>query len=106
MVFVILVMGSISGVTGPALQGLISRGVDANEQGAVQGALTSLSSVAGIMGPPMATGLFGYFVSDRAPVKVPGIAFYWSAVLVIVAMFLAIRSFRRHDEFDRKAAQS
>jgi len=105
MVFVILVMGSISGVTGPALQGLISRGVDANEQGAVQGALTSLSSVAGIMGPPMATGLFGYFVSDRAPVKVPGVAFYWSAVLVIVAMFLAIRSFRRHDEVDRRTAQ-
>lgn len=95
MVFVILVVGSLSGITGPAVQGLISRGVDANEQGAVQGALTSLASVAGIIGPPIATGLFGFFISAAAPVKMPGAAFFCSAVLVTIAMLLAQRSFQR-----------
>src|SRR5260221_14660856 len=51
MIYVILVVGSFGGITGPAVQGLISRSVGANEQGGVQGSLTSLASIAGIIGP-------------------------------------------------------
>ena len=61
---VMLVTGSFGGVTGPAVQALISRGVGANEQGGMQGSLTSLA--AGIIGPPIAARLFGYFISGGA----------------------------------------
>jgi DHA1 family tetracycline resistance protein-like MFS transporter len=74
---------------------MISNSVRADEQGEVQGALASLSSVAGILGPPLATGLFGYFISAKAPVHLPGAAFFCSALLDIVALLLAIRSFRQ-----------
>ncbi len=96
MIYAILVVGSLGGIMGPAVQGLISRGVGADEQGGVQGSLTSLASVAGILGPLIATGLFRYFISDEAPVYLPGAAFFFSAVLVVAAMLLALRSFRKN----------
>lgn len=96
MIYAILVFGSLAGVTGPAVQGLISRNVGANEQGAVQGSLTSLMSITGIIGPPIATRLFSRFIRDSAPVHVPGAAFFFSSALVVGAMLLALRSFRRN----------
>jgi DHA1 family tetracycline resistance protein-like MFS transporter len=95
MIYLILIVGSLGGITGPALQGLISRGVGADEQGGTQGSLTSLASVAGIIGPPIAAQLFGYFISKAAPVYLPGAAFFFSAGLVVLAVFLALRSFRK-----------
>jgi DHA1 family tetracycline resistance protein-like MFS transporter len=67
------VLGSLSGVTGPAIQGLISRSVGADEQGGVQGSLTSLASFAGIPGPPLAAGMFAFFIGQNAPVYLPGV---------------------------------
>jgi DHA1 family tetracycline resistance protein-like MFS transporter len=95
MIYAILVAASLGGIAGPAAQGLISRGVPLNEQGAVQGALTSLASMAGIVGPPLATGLFGYFIGSRTPVHLPGVPFFLAAVLNLAALLLALRSFRR-----------
>ncbi|MSU57977.1 MAG: MFS transporter [Pedosphaera sp.] len=93
MIYVLLVIGSFGGIAMPALQGMVSRCVPLNEQGAVQGALASLASLAGILGPVLATGLFGYFVSERAPVLVPGAAFFASSLLVFTALLLALRAF-------------
>ncbi|MBI3878174.1 MAG: TCR/Tet family MFS transporter [Verrucomicrobia bacterium] len=98
MIYAIIAIGSLGGICGPALQGLVSRSVGANEQGAVQGALTSLASVAGIIGPPIATGLFSHFISDSAPVRLPGAAFFFSGLLNLGAIFMAMRSFRRRDD--------
>lgn len=95
MIYPIIVVGAFMGIATPALQGMISNSVRADEQGEVQGALTSLSSVAGILGPPLATSLFGYFISTKAPVHLPGAAFFCSALLDVLALLLAIRSFRR-----------
>jgi len=95
MIYAILIAGSFGGITGPAIQGLISRGVGANEQGGVQGSLTSPASVAGIIGPPIATGLFGHFIGSTAAIHLPGVAFFFSSVLVMAAMLLALRSFRK-----------
>lgn len=95
IIYVLLVIGSFGGIAMPALQALVSRCVPLNEQGAVQGALSSLGSLAGIFGPLLATGLFGYFISDRVPVRVPGAAFFASALLIFAALLLALRAFRR-----------
>jgi len=83
---------AISGwtVAQPAVQGLMSRAVPANEQGLLQGAVSSITSLTSIAGPPIWTGLFGYFVSDAAPVIIPGAAFFVSAAVFLVALILAI----------------
>lgn len=95
MVYVLIGIGSFGGIAMPALQGLVSRGVPLNEQGAVQGALSSLASLAGILGPLLATGLFGYFISARAPAQVPGAAFFCGSMLMLIALVLALRAFRK-----------
>jgi DHA1 family tetracycline resistance protein-like MFS transporter len=86
MLYPILAIASLSGVTMPTLQGVISRQAGANEQGSVQGALGSLASITGILGPAIVTTLFAYFISDRAPAKIPGMPYYFSAALMLIAM--------------------
>ena len=83
MIYVVIVIGSLSGIATPAIQGMVSRGVGDDEQGGVHGSMSSLNSVAAIIGTPVATGLFGFFISDAAPVHVPGIAFLFSALLML-----------------------
>jgi len=83
---------AISGwtVAQPAVQGLMSRAVPADEQGLLQGAVSSLTSLTSIAGPPIWTGLFGYFVSAAAPVTIPGAAFFVSGAVFLAALILAI----------------
>jgi MFS transporter, DHA1 family, tetracycline resistance protein len=78
----------------PAVQALMSHAVPANEQGLLQGALASMTNLTSIFGPPIWTGLFGYFVSPAAPVTVPGAAFFGSALVFLAALVLAVRWLR------------
>ncbi len=94
MLYAIIAATSIGGVAGAAIMALVTKLVPANEQGALQGALGSVQSVAAIIGPLMATGLFGYFTSPHAPVQLPGAAFLASSLLVVIAIVLAVRSAR------------
>lgn len=91
MVYPIIVLGSVGGFVAPAMQGLLSRNVGDHEQGWINGMVTSISSVAGIVAPPLLTGIFGFFVSERAPVEVPGAAFFFGVLLLIVASIVAVR---------------
>lgn len=76
-----------AGLAGPAAQSLVTHQVDPHEQGRLQGALTSLQSLAGIFGPALFANLFALFISDHAPVKhLPGVAFVLAAGLVFVAL--------------------
>ncbi len=101
MVLIVIVFGSLGGLAGPALQGLISRSVGDDEQGSVQGSLTSLSSIANIIGVIVATSLFGYFVSADAPIQLPGAPFFFGAAVIVAGVVLAIRSFRKEELRER-----
>lgn len=95
LIYLIIIGGCFAGLANPAAQGLISKTVAADEQGAVQGSLNSLASVAGIIGMPLMASMFGCFISDRAPAHLPGIAFFLSAALDVGALLLTVRAFRR-----------
>ena len=75
----------------PAVQALMSQAVPANEQGLLQGALASMTNLTSIFGPPIWTGLFGFFVSPAAPFILPGAAFFASAFVFLGAFVLAVR---------------
>ena len=95
VIYILLVVGSFGGIAMPALQALVSRSVPLNEQGAVQGGLSSLASLAGILGPLVATSLFGHFIREDVEWHLPGAAFFASALMFFTALLLALRSFRR-----------
>ncbi|MBV9419824.1 MAG: TCR/Tet family MFS transporter [Alphaproteobacteria bacterium] len=75
----------------PAVQGVLSRSVPQNEQGLLQGAMASMTSLTSVVGPMIWTGLFGYFVSPAAPLILPGAAFFASAAIFLIAFSLAVR---------------
>ena len=85
MMFVFLIPYCLGGICGPALQAIISQHVPSNEQGELQGALTSLMSITSIFGPVMMTSLFSFFTTDKAPVHLPGISFFAGALLMLIS---------------------
>jgi DHA1 family tetracycline resistance protein-like MFS transporter len=95
LLYVLLVLGSLGGISGPAAQGLLSKSVPPDEQGMLQGGLASLSSITSIIGPPLATNVFGYFISDLAPFRLPGAALLLGSVILVTALVLARRAFAR-----------
>jgi DHA1 family tetracycline resistance protein-like MFS transporter len=105
MMFAFTVVYSLGGIAGPALQGIISSSVPANEQGELQGALTSLMSATSIIGPPLMTNLFSYFTSPKAPVHFSGAPFIMGAVLVLLSSFLAYRSLHATIQLQKQAKQ-
>jgi DHA1 family tetracycline resistance protein-like MFS transporter len=50
--------------------------VGADEQGELQGGITSIFSMTSILGPIIASNLFSYFSSPNAPIYFPGAAFF------------------------------
>jgi DHA1 family tetracycline resistance protein-like MFS transporter len=86
-----LPISALWGLAGPATQALITRQVGADVQGRIQGALMSLVSLAGIFGPLMFAGTFGWFIGDRAPAHVPGAPWLLASVLLFVGWLVAWR---------------
>ena len=94
MVFPVMALGIFGWtIAQPAVQALMSQAVPPTEQGLLQGALASMTNLTSIAGPPIWTGLFGYFVSPAAPIIVPGAAFFAASLVFLVALVLAARWF-------------
>ena len=89
MMFVFLIPYCMGGIAGPALQSIISGKVPSNEQGELQGALTSLMSATSIVGPLIMTNLFAYFTSAGTPVHFAGAPFLLGSLLMLGSAFIA-----------------
>ncbi len=83
-----MVVWSLSGLAGPALQGIMSRQVSESEQGELQGALASIGSLTSIAAPLFLTNLFWYFTSPLAPTYLPGAAFMAASVFCVGALVI------------------
>ncbi|MBN8789286.1 MAG: TCR/Tet family MFS transporter [Terrimonas sp.] len=94
MMLVFLIPYCLGGIGGPALQAVISNHVPPNEQGELQGALTSMMSFTTIIGPPLMTNLFAYFTGRSAPVYFPGAPFLLGAFMMLISTILVYRMFR------------
>ena len=83
---------ALGSIAGPALQGIMSRRADDNQQGELQGAVASINAVATIAAPLVVTQTFWYFTKDDAAIYLPGAPFLLSAVLVIGCIFIFVTS--------------
>lgn len=89
MMFVFLIPYCLGGIAGPSLQSIITGHVPANEQGELQGALTSLISATSILSPPIMTNLFAHFTSKSTSIYFPGAPYLLGAILMIAAGLVA-----------------
>jgi MFS transporter, DHA1 family, tetracycline resistance protein len=90
-----MVVGSLGGIAGPAIQGLISRLVADTEQGGVQGALASVGSLTAVIAPLLGTTLFAAFTATTARIYFPGAPFLFGAVMLLIAIALSRRAAAR-----------
>ncbi|MCA8867192.1 MAG: TCR/Tet family MFS transporter [Rhodobacteraceae bacterium] len=90
-IFELAPLTAIGVIAGPALQGIMSRTARPDQQGELQGLLTSISAVGVIISPLLMTGTFSYFTHDDAPIYFPGAPFVVSTLLVILSLILFSR---------------
>jgi DHA1 family tetracycline resistance protein-like MFS transporter len=95
MMYAIMVPFALGGLAGPAFQGIISSQVSDKEQGELQGALTSLNSVAAMIGQPLMLWLFRSFTTQDTTYYFPGAPFILGSVLTIVSIFLTMRVLKK-----------
>ena len=93
--FAFLVPYCLGGIAGPALQSTMAGHVPRNEQGELQGSLTSLMSLTTIIGPLMMNNLFYFFTSKKAPIHFPGVSFLLGALFMLMSVIIAWYVFQK-----------
>jgi DHA1 family tetracycline resistance protein-like MFS transporter len=87
-----IVLVSLWGIAGPAMMGIMTHHVSASEQGQLQGANSSVQSIAQLVGPGLFTYTFAHFIGVDAPLTLPGAPFYLAAIFLAMALLLAWRA--------------
>ena len=87
-----IAVGFLNGMVFPSMQALMSSEVAPNEQGELQGGISSLQALASIFGPPLMTGSFAAFSAPDAPVYLPGAPYLLAALFSIAALTLFLRT--------------
>jgi DHA1 family tetracycline resistance protein-like MFS transporter len=83
------------GVSGAAIQALMTRHVEPDQQGQLQGAIASVQSMSQLVGPVLFTQTFSYFIGKSAPLHLPGAPFLLAAVLTASCAVIAMRAMAR-----------
>ena len=106
MMFAFLVPYCLGGICGPSLQSVISVHVPANQQGELQGALTSLMSLTTVIGPLIMNSTFTYFTTNKAPFHFPGIHFLIGAVCMLLSIIIIYKVLTREKKENSELAEA
>lgn len=77
------------GLAGPAMQSLMSQRVSPSEQGQLQGALSSLFGIAGMIGPILFTQIFALAIAQHQALSIPGAPYWLASALLFASLALA-----------------
>ena len=80
----------------PTIQSLMTQRVSEREQGQLQGALTSIGSVAGVVSPLFFGAIYAWTLAEATPLPYPGLAFVIDAGVLAGAAILGWRVARNH----------
>jgi len=86
LVYAIIFFSALQGLVWPSLNALLSRMTDASHQGALQGGMASIASVAAIAGPLAMTQALAFGAEHGEP----GGAFLLAALLVLCALIVVV----------------
>lgn len=96
LVWFLVALSGLGSIVMPALQGIMSRAADDDQQGELQGVLGSIAALATIISPLVMTQTFAYFSREGAAIYLPGAPFVLSS-LMIVACLAILYNWRRHN---------
>ena len=80
---------SLWGLAGPAILTMMTRRVSVSEQGQLQGALTSLTGIANMIGPAIFAVVFAYSIGAGRDWNLPGAAFLLAGLMLLAAAFVS-----------------
>jgi DHA1 family tetracycline resistance protein-like MFS transporter len=86
-----VVLASLWGLAAPAMQSLMTRRVDPTHQGRLQGALSSLRGIGGMVAPVVFTQAFATAIRPDSPFPVPGAPYLLASAMVIASVAVAWR---------------
>ena len=78
-------LSALGAVVAPALQSVMSQRAADNQQGELQGVMSSINAIGMIVAPLVFTQVFWQFTAPTTPVFLPGAPFMAAAVLMAVA---------------------
>ena len=87
-------IAALWGVANPAAQAIMTQHVSPQEQGRLQGAIGSLNSIAGILGPTLFTQTFARVAQEHVHDFWAGATFWLAAAIVALGGVLALRASR------------
>lgn len=77
---------ALTGLIQPGLQGMMTRRVGPSEQGALQGANSSIMGITAIIGPALYGLIFAFVVRHDAQIHMPGLPILISSALLLAAV--------------------
>lgn len=92
MVYPVMTLGALQGITYPSMNAIMSKSVPADSQGELQGGVASLASVSAIVGPFAMTQTLSAFTRPDARWQFAGAAFTLAALLTCVSAWLMVRA--------------
>lgn len=95
LLYAALIPYTLGAIASPTIQGIMSNAVPENEQGNLQGALTSLISLCAITGPPLFTYIFKFYTNKEAEVYFPGAPFLAGGIILFISTIIALIALRR-----------
>jgi DHA1 family tetracycline resistance protein-like MFS transporter len=97
MMYLFIIPYCLGGIGGPALQAMATEQVAKNEQGELQGAITIVSSLSVIIGPLLFGYTFFASTNKNASWYFPGFSYLIGALMVLIAVVIVIKNFRKSD---------
>lgn len=95
MMFAFMIPYALGGISVPNIQSILSSQVDANEQGELQGGLTSMVSLTAVIGPILMTTSFTFFTKNPNSLYFPGVSFFIGGVLALISLILSYSTLKK-----------
>ena len=86
MVFCVIPFSALSELLTPTLGSFLSNNVSDDQQGELQGVLSSLSAITSVVSPLVMTGLFNVFTANGGWVYFPGASFVFASALLLLTV--------------------
>ena len=91
ILFILIPFASLGVLAQPAIQAILSKSVGDDRQGAIQGVASSLNAIAMVITPITMTWILAVFSDKTAKYYFPGMPFLFSALMVLVCLFIISR---------------
>jgi MFS transporter, DHA1 family, tetracycline resistance protein len=96
MLYALMLPYAFTGLAGPTIQSIMSKNTSSSEQGELQGSITSIISLAEIIGPVLMMALMSWTTVGLAEQdKIYGSPYFAAAIFVLLGLFFFHRAMRK-----------